>query len=171
MKKNQALIISITCVVVAIIGIVVTMLATGTDDVPVLRLVQKDEKVRIQATQEQIREMDIPKQIDVASTEDVMSKTAQRMKKALTVEYFNDKTRKYIKTYHPNGEIEVNISEKNIESEDIQSYIKDKMRNYSNQMEKLEFIKLAVDAISSSKSLNELKILLKGMELAQNSSR
>lgn len=146
----------------------ITLMATGTDNVPVLRLVQKDEKVKILATQNQFDVMDIPKQVDVSSTEEVMKKISQKMKKPITVEYFNDKTRKYIKTYHPSGRIEVNISEKAIKADDIQNYVRDKMKSYSAQVEKLEFIKLAVDSISDRSALEELKILIRGIELAQS---
>lgn len=144
----------------------VTLLATGTEGASVLRLVQKDEKVRVMAPYNKFKEMDMPKQMDVTVTESVMINIAQKTKKPITVEYFNDKTRKYVKTYYPNGKVEVNISEQNIQSEDIQLYIKEKMKNYSSDVEKLEFIKLATDAINDPSALNELKILIKGMELA-----
>lgn len=39
------------------------------------------------------------------------------------------------------------------------------MRKFSSETEKLEFIKLAVDAITDNNALQELKMLLKGMEL------
>ncbi len=142
-----------------------TLLATGTDCVPVVRLVQKDEKVKVMAPYNTIKEMNMPKQIDAAVTESVMINLAKKTKKSLTVEYFNDKTRKYVKTFYPDGKVEVNISEKSVQAEDIQIYIREKMRKFSAETEKLEFIKLAVDAITDNNALQELKILLKGMEL------
>ncbi|MBQ2870583.1 helix-turn-helix transcriptional regulator [bacterium] len=149
----------------------ITLMATGTDATPFIRLVQKNEQVKIVTSEEHIKEMDIPKQIDVASTEEIIQKISQNMQKPLMVEYFDDKTRKYVKTYHPNGQIDVKISEKNVQSENIQSYVKEKMKNYSEEIEKLEFVKLAVDALSDPQAANELKIMLRGIELAQGHSR
>lgn len=145
----------------------ITLMATGTDDIPFIKLVQKDEQVKVLTTQETIDSLGIPKQIDVASTESVIQKISQKMNKSLTVEYFNDKTRKYVKTYHPDGQVDINISEKNIRAEELQSYVKEKMKNYSNEIDKLEFMKLAVDALSDPNASKELKIMLKGIELAQ----
>lgn len=145
----------------------ITLMATGTDDIPFIKLVQKDEQVKVLTTQETIDSLGIPKQIDVASTESVIQKISQKMNKSLTVEYFNDKTRKYVKTYHPDGQVDINISEKNIRAEELQSYVKEKMKNYSNEIDKLEFMKLAVDALSDPNAAKELKIMLKGIELAQ----
>jgi len=149
----------------------VTLLSTGTDGARIVKLVQKDEKVKVMAPQNTIKEMDMPKQMDVAVTESVMINMAKKTKKPLTVEYFNDKTRKYVKTFYPDGHVEVNISEQNIHSEDIQIYVKEKLKKYSSDLEKLEFIKLAVDSINDSDALSELKILIKGVELAHKLNR
>ena len=69
----------------------VTLLATGTDGAPLLRLVQKDEKVKVMASKNAIKEMNMPKQIDVAVTESVMLNMAKKTNKPLTVEYFKDR--------------------------------------------------------------------------------
>ncbi len=150
----------------------ITLLSTGTDDLPVIKLVEKNNKMNLKTPKDKVFEdAGIGKEIPAAGSEAAMINMAKRLNKPLTVEHFNDKKRKYVKTYYPNGKSEVTISEKNIQAENIQNYVKNKMKDYSVDVEKLDFIKLAVDSLDSNEALNELKIFLKGMELAKKFSK
>jgi transcriptional regulator with XRE-family HTH domain len=49
----------------------------------------------------------------------------------------------------------------------LQSYIITKMKYFSSDKNKLDYIKLAVDSLENKKALEELSLIIKGMELIQ----
>ena len=46
--------------------------------------------------------------------------------------------------------------------------LKEKIKSISDDNKKLEFLHLAYDSIQNKEALNELKVLIKGIELIQN---
>lgn len=144
-----------------------TFLATGTDDRPYLRLVKRNENVDIKSfLKGKDKEIEVPKQVSADESEASMIRIAQNVKKPVTVEYFSDGKRINIKTYFPNGKIETLYRDVNQENK-FYSELSEKLKDISNDENKLEFVDLAMKALDNPKSLSELKTLIKGIELAQ----
>ena len=94
--------------------------------------------------------------------DDKMREMAKRVKKALFVDEISDGKVLQTKIFKPNGEVE--IINKN-GADELFSSLKEKISKISNDNKKIEFMNLAYDALTNKDALNELKILIKGIEL------
>ena len=86
------------------------------------------------------------------------------LEKDLKVEFYGENNENYTKIYHKDGNVEYKAS--GILSNDFQKIV-NKIAEVCDDNDKYEFIMTAIDAIEDTKALKELKILIKGMELAQ----
>lgn len=81
----------------------------------------------------------------------------------LKVEYYG-LDNNYTKIYHKNGELE--YYEENTDATKLK-ILEQKLSEVSNDKNKHEFIMTALNSLYDEKSLQELKILIKGMELSK----
>jgi len=102
--------------------------------------------------------------IDSASDLD-FSSLAKINKKTIIVEYFELGKRKEIKTFLSNGNVENTVSKDKIKNFLKMEMLMNKIKKFSESQKRLEFIDLSIDALSSKKALQELKSVIKGMEL------
>lgn len=82
------------------------------------------------------------------------------------VEFFENKKRTSIKKFYPDKTIEDIVSKEDIEINDLYNNIIFKLKKISNETEKLNFIKLAIDSLENKDSIEKLNFLVKGMLLA-----
>ena len=85
--------------------------------------------------------------------------------KPITVDIFENKKRVSIKTFHPNNEIEEIMSSSDIKNIELYDYIVVKLKEISADSNKLNYVKLAMDALNTKESLDEFTHVLKGMGL------
>lgn len=144
----------------------VMYLATGTYNRPVLRLVKNNETAVVKHCTQTIDKFNVPKTVPFDDSDKLMLNVAKNTKKPITVEYFDNKKRFAIKTFYPNGKIENVLSENTIINDEKYNYILEKLKVISDTSNKLEFVKLALDALEDKNSLEKLKTIIQGMELA-----
>ena len=82
----------------------------------------------------------------------------------LKVEYYGANNETMTKIYRKDGKIEYNMPKNSvIKNQKLYS----KIEEISKDENKFEFIMTAINALSDEKALNELKMLIKGMDLAK----
>ena len=86
------------------------------------------------------------------------------LEKDLKVEFYGENNENYTKIYHKDGNVEYRA--KDTLSDDFQKIL-GKITEVCDDDDKIEFIMTAINAINDKEALKELKILIKGMELAQ----
>lgn len=145
----------------------VMYLATGTYNRPVLRLVKNNDTAVVKRCTQASDKLDVPKTLPFNESDRMMLKVAKNTNKPITVEYFDNKKRFAIKTFHPDGTIEDVLSEDAVKTDEKYNFIIDKIKNISGNSNKMEFIKLALDAFEDKNSLAKLKSIIQGMELMQ----
>lgn len=145
----------------------VMYLATGTYNRPMLRLVKNNEKAIVRPCIQTKNKFKIPKDLAFNDSDELMLKIAKRTKKPITVEYFDNEKRFAIKTFHPDGKIDNLLSENAIVNDEKYSYIAEKVKEFSDNSNKMEFIKLALDSFEDKDCLAKLKSIIQGMELMQ----
>lgn len=144
----------------------VMYLATGTYNRPVLRVVKNNETAVVKRCTQAPDKFKVPKTLPFNESDRMMLNVAKRTKKPITVEYFDNKKRFAIKTFYPDGKIDDVLSEDAIMNDEKYDEIIDKIREISNNSNKLEFIKLALTAFEDKSCLEKLKMIIQGMELA-----
>jgi transcriptional regulator with XRE-family HTH domain len=145
----------------------VMYLATGTYNRPVLRLVKNNEIATVKHCNQASEKFEVPKTLPFDDSDRMMLKIAKNTNKPITVEYFDNKKRFAIKTFYPDGKIDNVLSEKAVLNDEKYNYIAGKIKEISQNSNKLEFIKLALDTFEDKSSLEKLKSMIQGMELAQ----
>ena len=71
----------------------------------------------------------------------------------------------HIKTYYPDGTIEVAMSKEQVETGKIRKLINEDLDKIGDDLNKLNFIRLAAESLDSREKLEQLKNLIKGMEI------
>lgn len=143
----------------------VMYLATGTYNRPVLRVVKNHEIAVVKHCTQSAEKFEIPKTFPFDNSERLMLNIAKKINKSVTVEYFDNKKRFAIKTFYPDGKIDNILSENTIINNEKYSYILDKLKKISDNPNKLEFIKLALDVFENKDYLEKIKSIIHGMEL------
>lgn len=143
----------------------VMYLATGTYNRPVLRLVKDNETAVVKRCTQTTDKFNVPKTVPFDDSDRLMLNVAKKTKKPITVEYFDNKKRFAIKTFYPDGKIEDILSENTIINDEKYDYILEKLKGISNNLNKLEFIKLALESLEDRNNLKKLKMIIQGMEL------
>lgn len=141
-------------------------LATGTYNRPTLRLIKNNETAVLKRCTQATDKLKVPKKLPFDDSDRLMLNVAKKTKKPITVEYFDNKKRFAIKTFHPDGKIENVLSEKTVKNDEKYNCIINKLKKISDDSNKLEFAKLALDSLENKSSLERLKSIIQGMELA-----
>ncbi len=139
-------------------------LMTGTGDKVHCSVIKSGNIIQILPEQfgnTEDKKAELPKS---ESFENKMSEISKRLKKEVYVDEVKDGQIILTKIFKPNGDIET-LSKNN--SASLYEDLKNKILNIANDSKKIEFMNLAYSALTSSIALNELKILIKGIELTQ----
>lgn len=133
-------------------------LKTGTDDNVHFSVIRSGNLYQIlnKSFSASSVEEDIKENID-----EKMIKLAQKVKRDITVDEIIDGEVIGTKIYKPNGQTEIKYLKQNNLFEELQ----EKIAKIKNDENKLEFLKLALDSFDNKTSLENLKIMIKGIEL------
>lgn len=150
-----------------------TVYSTGTDDRPVLEVSTSDKVVDLSGfvnKKKSSPSYDINELINIQNSDESMLNSAKNINKPFTI-VFKDPNGdlSHIKTYYPDGKIEETMSKENVETEKIYKKLQEDIEEIRKDANKLKFIQLAKDSLTNKESLNELKILIKGMEIIMDS--
>ena len=144
-----------------------SIVKTGTYNVPVVNLVKKDENVTIKTEspvlKKEFKKLTFPSD----KTELSMLETARRLGTPIKVQYFDGRERGGMRVFSPDGTIETLLSNQAIKNYKIYEDTEMKLKNISDDLQKLEFINLALSSFSSKEALQELMLTVKGMLLLQ----
>lgn len=91
-----------------------------------------------------------------------MIKLAQKVKRDIIVDEITDGEVIGTKIYKPNGQTEI----KYIKQNDLFEKLQEKLSEIKNDKNKLEFLKLALDSFDDKNALENLKMMIKGLELS-----
>lgn len=144
------------------------IMATGTDGKPFLRLVKSANQILQVESMSMIPSSEIEniEQCKATDSDNYMINLAKKLNKILTVEYFDNNQKLGVKNFNPNGNIEkVPVISPNKDNEK-NSKLNKKLDEALKNPQKREFIEIAIDALQDPKAMEQLKILIKGIELA-----
>ena len=146
---------------------------TGTDDKPVMTVSERDGVIDFMPHLKNSQRKKFSSRLSVVKTEDgddAMLEMAKNIGKPFTVKYNDDNGElSCIKTYYPDGNIEVLMSKEKVELKKILQSIIEDLKGISEDKNKLEFIRYAIKAFDSKENLTNFKLILKGIEMMQNS--
>lgn len=132
-----------------------------------IRLVKYDNRVKVHSLSNDTLGMDVDfKLISYTEPEESILKISKNINRPVTVEFAETDNNDSIKVFYPNGKIEVLDKEENAERDVLVKKIKSKLEGVSYVANKLEFLNTAIDALDDKNSFNQLKALMKGMEIA-----
>lgn len=139
---------------------------SGVYNKPVLKVVYKGEDVIIkQVSRLNDEPLQIKNPIDASAYEEQIFNFCKRANKPINVEFFESKKRVSIKTFYPNGQIDVILSKEDILNNELYNYIIKKLKKISFDSNKLTFIKIALDSLDDKKAIEELSSIVQGMKL------
>lgn len=142
-------------------------LANGTDNSIRVRLVKYNNRVKVHSlSNEFLDKNEELKTISYTEPDKSIQKISKNINRPVTVEFAEADTEDSIKVFYPDGKIEVLNKEENAERNVLVKKIKSKLEGVSYVANKLEFLNTAIDALDDKNSFNQLKALMKGMEIA-----
>ncbi len=138
-------------------------LMTGTGNVVYLNAIKTGSTRHI--VSKQITESALKQQNNEEADFDTkMLNMSKSLSKEIIVDEIRDGVYCNTKKYYPNGEIKT----ENKNTDNDYEKLKNKIDKISKDRDKIAFINLAIDAITSRSALDELKIFIRGIELIQN---
>lgn len=140
------------------------LLMTGTDECVYFNVIKQDNIIRV-VFSERKTEVEGREDLDDDQSFDYrMLAMAQRLQKDIFVNELEDGVEVCTKVYTVGGEIK--IKKDNSELSDVER-LKNNVQKIANDKKKLAYMNLAFDSLYDNKALNELKMLIKGIELMQ----
>lgn len=144
-------------------------MSTGTDERPVVEVSLNDKIINITNYNRKISSFS-PEfsswEENAENSDKSMLQSAKNIDKPITVVYKNpDGELSHIKTYYPDGTVEVAMSKEQVESGKVRKLINENLDKIGEDLNKLNFIKLAAESLDSREKLEQLKNLIKGMEI------
>lgn len=145
------------------------VLSTGTDERPVVEVSLNDKIINLTNYNRKISSFS-PEfsswEENAENSDKSMLQSAKNIDKPITVVYKNpDGELSHIKTYYPDGTVEVAMSKEQVESGKVRKLINENLDKIGEDLNKLNFIKLAAESLDSREKLEQLKNLIKGMEI------
>lgn len=143
--------------------------STGTDERPVIE-VEADAKVidlsQFGKKKKASSEYDLKQLINVQNSDESMLNSAKNINKPFTI-IFKDANGElsHIKTYYPDGRIEETMSKEKVEAEKLYKKISEEIKSIGGDLNKLQFMHLAYKSLSDKEALNDLKSMIKGIEI------
>lgn len=145
------------------------VLSTGTNDRPVFEVSVNEDVINISDRYKKYAKLSSKPDEDylnIENSDKSMLKSAKNINKPITVIYKNpDGELSHIKTYYPDGTIEVAMSKEQVEADKIRKEIKKNLDELGDDINKLNYIKLASESLDSREKLETLKSLIKGIEI------
>ena len=139
-------------------------LMTGTDDNVHFSVIKSGNIIQlVKDVNRDVSDFEAPEKQN-NDLDERMSAMAKRLQRDITVDEIQDGNVIYTKIYSPIGDIKIKNNDK---SNDEYNNLKNKINNISHDSRKLEFMNIAFDALNDSNALQQLKILIKGIELTQ----
>ena len=134
--------------------------STGTYDKPVFEVCVKDEVVDLS---KYLKEL-----INIQNSDESMLKSAKNINQSFTIVYKDeDGELSHIKTYNPDGTIDTDMSTNRVNGERYYKALCEDLKHYSEDLNRMKFVRLAMEAVKDKSKLEELKSLIKGIEIAQ----
>lgn len=133
---------------------------------PTIKIIKKGENVLIKQnnpSEKNVFTTQNPLKID--EYESKILSLCKKNNTPITAEIFENKERVSIKTFYPNNNIEEIITDDDIAKNELYNYIITKLKLISNDKNKLNYLKMALDSLESKEALQQIKILIQGMEL------
>ena len=143
--------------------------STGTDERPVIE-VEADAKIidlsQFGKKKKSSSEYNLKQLISVQNSDESMLNSAKNINKPFTI-IFKDANGElsHIKTYYPDGRIEETMSKEKVEAEKLYKKVSEEIKSISNDTNKLQFMHLAYNSLSDKDALNNLKSMIKGIEI------
>ena len=151
------------------------LVSTGTYGKPHVKLIKNGQCVCVEKTDVMVSSefKGIENDLDELNSEASLLKYSKRMNIPIISEVFENNKKVGIKIFKPDGSIENQSScscnqEKSVVINNKLNTILEKLQKFSNNVDKLIFLELAINSLEDKSALNELKTLIKGMELANN---
>lgn len=101
---------------------------------------------------------------NIKSLDEKMKRLAIKYHKKIILDELQDEVADTTKIFRPTGEIEIRNNNTTLFEE-----LKNKIKSIANDSMKLEFVNTALESLTNKEALNELKILIKGIELTMGS--
>ena len=139
-------------------------LMTGTDNVVHLNVIREGHYNHILSQQKLGTLSEPTPKTNNDDFDKKMLNLSKSLKKEIIVDEIKDGHILRTKKYYPDGSIQTDEKY----SDNGFDKLKSKVESIKNDKDKISFINLAFDAISSRAALEELKIFIKGIELTQN---
>ncbi len=145
-------------------------LSTGTSDDIRVRLVKYSNSVKIQPISNEFFEKN-PKMKSFSSveSEEYIQKISKDIKKPVTVEFANTDNDDKVKVFYPDGKVTVLNRDENSYRNKLVMKVKSKLDTLPYACSKLEFLDVAIDSLEDRSAFDNLKTLVKGMDIAINS--
>lgn len=142
------------------------VLKSGTGDCVYLNFIKKDNVIKLAFDEKDKKNNAEPSDLAVEQSFDArMVAMAKRLQKPIFVSEYIDNIEVSTKKYLIDGEIKI---VNRVQENSLFISLKNKINNLANNKKKLEYMNLAYDSLSNKESLNELKILIKGIELMRD---
>lgn len=146
---------------------------TGTDDKPVFEVSLGDDVVDLSRYIKKNKNKnkndapyDVNELINVQNSDESMINSAKNIKKPFTIVYKTPNGElSHIKTYYPNGNIDTVMSKEKVEAEKMYKQIVEELKDIREEKNRLDFVHLAIHALKDKDKFNELKTLIKGIEI------
>ena len=142
------------------------VLKSGTGECVYLNFIKKDNVIKLAFKEKnnKVNNTNISDLFIEQSFDAKMIALAKRLQKPILVSEVIDGTEVSTKKYFLDGEIKI-IN--NIQENSLFLSLKNKINNIADDRKKIEYMNLAYDSLFSKEALNELKTLIKGIELIQ----
>lgn len=112
-------------------------------------------------------------QVQVSEFTSFIINLSRKINQVIYVEYFVDKVRERVAKISPDGRLVYLVRSDEIESVSLEKNnadyysVVEKIREFSNDKAKMEYIKTAVDSLENDKSREKLQAMITGMELSK----
>ncbi len=143
------------------------LLKTGTDNKPHIRLIKSDNSYSVAessgVTKEEISR--ISSNYRALATENDIFELAKKINLPVIIDIETDGKITESKVYGQNGKI---LSPSQVKRNDDYENLLKKIEKIANNKQKIKFVNLALDAFKDRKALEELKLMVQGIELTLN---
>jgi len=145
--------------------------STGTYDKPVFEVCLKDDVVDLSKYLKKNKSpvhYNLKELINIQNSDESMLKSAKNINQSFTIVYKDeDGELSHIKTYNPDGTIDTDMSTNRVSGERYYKALCEDLKHYSEDLNRMKFVRLAMEAVKDKSKLEELKSLIKGIEIAQ----
>lgn len=137
-----------------------TSLKTGTGDIVHYKAIRSGNVIQLVSNNiEKEKSFEIQSPLD---TDECMIKMSKDLRREITVDEFKEGVLVKTRLYRPDGTFEIT---NHIEDNNNFDKLTEKITTIKGDSKKIDFLNLALDALTNKSALNDLKLLIKGIEL------